>query len=120
MNEGGSSTSYHELTSYDGASSTFTATTTALDYPLTAGTIYKFKSLALNAYGVSDYSEELNAGVGALPAQPAQVTKVTNESSETTITLEWGTSADTDLPVVGYSLKVNDGVGGDVYTDVFK
>jgi hypothetical protein len=45
--------------------------------------------------------------------------KVESSSGETHITLEWDTSLGTELPMIGYSLKINDGVGGDVYTDVF-
>lgn len=86
---------------------------------MTAGVIYKFKYRAVNLYGVSDWSEELDAGVSSLPAKPNQVRKIEAETSETHITVEWDTSADTELPVIGYSLKINDGVGGDVFTDVF-
>jgi hypothetical protein len=117
VNEGSTSTTYNEVTSYDSFSSTHTVTV-AVD-SLIAGTIYKFKYRAINLYGESDWSEELNAGVSSLPLQPNQVRKVESQSGETHITLEWDTSLDTELPVIGYSLKINDGVGGDVYTDVF-
>lgn len=38
------------------------------------------------------------------------------ESGENHITVEWQQSADTELPVIGYTLRINDGVGGDVYS----
>jgi hypothetical protein len=44
---------------------------------------------------------------------------VLSESTETQITLEWDTIADTELPVIGYVLRINDGVGGNVYTETF-
>ena len=115
VNDGGSSTSYRKITTYDGQSSTHTVT--VADDLLSAGTIYKFKYRAVNSYGSSDYSEELNAGLGALPLKPNPVRWIESESGETHITLEWDASANTQLPVLGYSLKINDGVGGHTYTD---
>ena len=94
--------------SYDG--SALTHTVTAADDLLVASTIYKFRYLAVNAYGESDLSDEVNAGVSSFPAKPNTVRKVAAESSETSITLEWDASADTELPVLGYLISVNDGI----------
>lgn len=47
-----------------------------------------------------------------------QLTRLLQESSETSITLEWQAVADTDLPILSYSVLMNDGVGGNVYTTV--
>jgi len=67
-------------------------------------------------YGVSDFSEELEAAIGSFPAKPLQVSKVSG--GETFVTLEWDASDDTELPVLGYNVKVNDGQGGDEFTNV--
>ena len=71
VNEGGVSPIYHNLTSYDGHALTHTQSLTGGEIVLVAGTIYKFKYRAYNLYGFSDWSEELNVGMGADPAQPA-------------------------------------------------
>lgn len=74
MNEGSTSTVYREVTTYDGESNLHTIT--VVDDALVAGTIYKFKYRAVNKYGTSDWSEELNAGVSSLPTKPNPVRKI--------------------------------------------
>lgn len=70
INSGGlDSTDYTKVTTYDGFSATHTLTTSA-DSQLSAGTLYKLKTRARNSYGVSIWSEELNAGVSSFPAKP--------------------------------------------------
>jgi len=44
-------------------------------------------TVATNAYGGSDYSDELNAGVSSFPAKPSPVSKVEDESGQTYITI---------------------------------
>jgi hypothetical protein len=56
--------------------------------------------------------------VAAFPAKPNAVRQVIAESGSTSITLEWDTSAATQLPVIGYLLKADDGLGG-AYTTVY-
>ena len=74
--------------------------------------------MAVNAYGSSDFSEELNVGVSSFPAKSNPVRKIGSESSETSITLEWDTSAATELPIIGYLLKINDGLSNE-YSEVY-
>jgi hypothetical protein len=64
--------SYHELTNYYtsflGVTSSYTADdTTDL---LVLGKVYRFVYVAHNAYGDSDYSNELIAGFGSNPPAP--------------------------------------------------
>jgi len=80
---------------------------------LTPGTIYKFKYRAVNEFGPSDFSDEVDAAVAEFPAKPTTLAKVDAESGETFITLSWSQSTDTDLPVIGYVLYMDDGYGGD-------
>jgi len=60
--------SYVEMTSYDGQSSQFTATVAADN--LVTGKIYRFVYVAANSLGNSAYSNEMIAGIGAAPAKP--------------------------------------------------
>lgn len=110
MNTGGSSSTFNKVTTY--TDNSFSHTVTVADDSLVAGTIYKFKFRAQNSYGYSDYSDECEAGVSSFPAAPAAPTKNENDSGETFITLQWASSADTELPVLGYYLNVDDGYGG--------
>lgn len=115
-NQGGVSTEYTLVSTYNGQASQHTLT--VADDALQQGIIYKLRSLAVNAYGSSELSEEVNAGVSSFPAKPNPVRKIQLESSKTSITLEWDTSADTELSVIGYLLKINDGSSDD-YTVVY-
>lgn len=117
VNGGAASTDWTKILTYDGFAATHTLT--VADDALAAGTIYKLKYRAVNAYGDSEWSEELDAGVSSLPAKATQVRRILSESTETKITLEWDTVANTELPVIGYTLRINDGVGGDVFTETF-
>jgi len=60
--------SYVEMTSYDGLSSTFKAT--VANNGLVNGKIYRFVYVAMNSLGDSEYSNELISGVGAAPLKP--------------------------------------------------
>ena len=56
---------------------------------ITSGSIYKFKYRAVNSYGASDFSDEVDGGISSFPATPAAPIKVQSESGETYITLSW-------------------------------
>lgn len=70
----------------------------------------------MNAYGSSELSEETDVGISSFPAKPNPVRKIDLESTATTITVEWDASLDTELPVIGYKLLVNNGREIDFYT----
>ena len=78
--------------------------------------IYKFKYRAVNSFGESEFSEELDVAEGSYPQKSSNLRKVESESGESWITLEWDGSNDTELPVLGYILRVNDGVGGNDFS----
>ena len=115
-NEGGVSTDYSKVETYDGNAPIHTLT--IADDGIEAGIIYKLRVLAVNIFGASDLSDEVNAGVSSFPAKPDSVTKNELESTQTAITLEWQVSDDTELAVIGYVLKINDGTSED-YTTVY-
>ena len=62
----------------------------------------------MNEFGSSEASEELVVGVASFPAAPATLAKVADASGTTYITLEWAQSSDTELPVLGYQLLLQD------------
>jgi hypothetical protein len=86
-NTGGTSNSYIIVSTYDGQSNSHILTT-LLDF-IAAGSIYKFKYRAINSYGPSDFSDEVDGGISSFPAQPAIPIKIESESSENFITLAW-------------------------------
>lgn len=112
INGGGSSSVFSKVSSYDGSSLSHTITQ-ATD-SVVPGTIYKFQYRAINAYGQSDFSDEVEAGVSSFPTAPNSPSKVEADSGETFITLSWSSVADTELPVIGYILNIDDGFGGDM------
>ena len=123
-NKGSDILSYKLWRNQGGVSNTYTLVKTltvqdtqiTLDktlYSLTPGSIYKFKYQAVNNFGASDFSDEVEAAVSSFPGKPAAPTKVAAESGYYYITLSWLKSADTDLPVIGYNLYMDDGYGGD-------
>jgi hypothetical protein len=83
VNFGLSSTDFTQVVSYDGSSRQHTLTV-AVDL-LTAGTLYKFKLRSSNVFGVSDYSEELDAAIASFPLANESLTRVS--ATETSITL---------------------------------
>ena len=81
------STSWSTVASYDGSSMTHTITTVSGE--ITSYTKYRFRFQAVNSYGNSDYSEELQAVIAPLPSQPAPVTKDQIYSTKTSIKIKW-------------------------------
>jgi hypothetical protein len=78
---------------------------------MVAGVIYKFKVRTINNHGPSEYSEELDAAASSFPAKPNALSRIIGESSINFVTLEWTASADTQLPVIGYVINMDDGFG---------
>lgn len=60
---------------------------------------------AVNDYGDSDYSEELQVAVAPLPSKPVAPTKDQTFSTTTSIKLNWLEQSDTE-PAVGYKLYI--------------
>jgi hypothetical protein len=109
-------TSYVQMTSYDGMSSTFTAT--VANDGLVTGRIYRFVYVATNSLGDSDYSNELISGVGAPPVKPNPPHKDVEQSNETSTFIYWDRIYTSDVPMSGYMLYVDDGLTG-VYNLVY-
>jgi len=101
---------YVEMTSYDGQSSTFTAT--VLNDDLVNGKIYRFVYVANNALGNSDYSNEMIAGIGAPPIKPSAPLKDAKLSNQTSTFIYWNRITNSELSLNGYILYIDDGLGG--------
>jgi hypothetical protein len=110
---------YIELAGYDGASFTYVATVAADGLEL--GKVYRFVAVATNAYGDSPLSLPLIAGVGAPPTVAAPPVRATGQdrydagTNTVGLLVTWqglaGVTA--DLPVLGFQLLMDDGLGGD-------
>lgn len=83
-----------------------------------ASTIYKFKFRAVNDFGPSGFSDEIDVGVSSFPAKPNPLRKVLADSGLTYVSLEWDESLNTELPVIGYLINMDDGIGG-AFTQVY-
>jgi len=79
---------------------------------MVVGTIYKFKVRTINDHGASEYSDEVDAAASSFPAKPNPPSQILAESGTNFITLQWLESADTELPVLGYTINMDDGYGG--------
>lgn len=107
-----------ELEGYDGSSSSYEAT--IVDEGLTLGSIYRFVLAATNAYGDSAFSQHLVAGVGAppevteAPLRDEAYDRFDQASGLVAMMITWeGHTVTADLPVLGYQLLVDDGLGND-------
>ena len=80
--------------------------TTAVDN-ITSYQEYRFRLMAVNLYGQSDFSEELPAAIAPLPSQPAGLFKDQVLSTKTSIRVYWNKLPDT-LPAKGYILYMRD------------
>ena len=116
------SSAFVEVPSYTDNSELFT-TSAALD-GLETGKIYRFKTTAFNkpqetgAEQSSNFSLEVIIGCGANVPQPNEVTRDENFRSASSILVHWDPVASSDLPVTGYTLEMDDGLGGD-FTEIY-
>lgn len=104
------SSAFSEVGRYDGSSLTFTMTVN--DDGLVSQRIYRFVYVATNALGDSAYSNELIAGIGALPTKPNTPQKNVLLSNETSTYIYWDKVTTSQLPLSGYILYMDEGLGG--------
>ena len=110
------SSQFEKIVSFDGHSLVFT--TDSENDGLVTGKTYRFKTLATNRYGASDFSFEMIVGLGAKSAAPGQVQRDTSFQSEFSIRVKWTPAATNDLEVTGYVLEMDDGYGGP-FTEIY-
>lgn len=95
---------FRNLSSYDGQSTTYTLTVAA-DGLGAAGTLYRIKSRAKNIDGVySEWSEFLVVALGAVPAAVSTPYKDDAASGAGQIAVKWAALTGQTLPIYGYKL----------------
>ena len=103
---------FSQATSYDGTSTSFAFTTTDPLSPVN-GRVYRIYTVASNVFGDSEPSQQVIIGLGAKPPAP---TTGPLRTPSTTMLLSWPSVTISDLPVLGYILEMDDGLGGDFVT----
>lgn len=103
------SSTFTEVASYD---SELTYTVTVITDSLVTSKVYRFVTVATNAYGDSEYSLQMIAGLGAKPPAPSTPIRDTTTYLEEAMVLTWGEVTGSDLLILGYKLLMDDGFGG--------
>lgn len=105
---------YVDLTTYTPDTTTVTLTIDSTDATkLKSGSIYRFRSYAVNSLLIPSYSYELRIAAAQLPSQPSSgPTWQAAISSKTSIGVSWTKIADTELPTTGYKLYRDGGNDG--------
>lgn len=101
MDSGSLSSSFSEVTSYDGTSQQFEVT------GLTLKKTYRFYYTAVNSKGESEPSGEARYTAGAPPPTPTSLALASSTTSS--ITLVWIKDTASSLPITGYVIEMNDG-----------
>ena len=80
------------------------------------GKVYRLYTVALNVFGESPSSKKVIIGFGARP--PASTDPVRDASflRSDSMLITWTRVTTADLPVLGYVLTRDDGLGGDFVT----
>lgn len=94
-----------------------THTLTTTDDSIVSGNKYRYRIKSVNAYGSSEYSQELSVSIAPLPSAPDAVTKDESFSSKTSMMIQWIKPNDVE-PIIGYKLYMIDDFDGTV-TNVY-
>lgn len=76
------------------------------------GKTYRIVYVAVNTLGDSAYSNELIAGIGSAPPAPNAPQKNILLSTASSMYIYWSPVTTSDLPIKGYILYMDDGLGG--------
>ena len=101
--------SFLEIKELTDISATYTITQSVEG--IQAGSRYRIMASAENALGESSLSPEVLIFVGSPPAQPNSLFRVEAISSRTQLTVGWEIEDDTEIPITGYILEWDSGVG---------
>ena len=72
---------------------------------LTTGTVYKFKVQARNAFGLSEFSDEVAILAASKPSRPSQPTTTLSDLDDE-VTVTWTEPATNGAPVESYSIYI--------------
>ena len=113
MDEGNLLSDFHTLSTYNYETHGFTFTVLKAANAMTTGLSYRFRIRSKNSMGFSAFSDTLIVGLGSLPSQPLAPYKSLDESlsSSTSIMIEWDDLDNQDLPLIKYTLYMDDGFG---------
>ena len=104
------------VAAYDGSSSSYIFNTTDVPAYIVTGSIYKISYIANNAFGDSAYATELTVGAGAIPPAPTNLVDTLSSTNPKIKTIKWDEVISSDLPILGYIVQMDDGLGGDYST----
>ena len=104
------------VTEYDGEALEYTFDITDTPAYIETGKIYRIACIATNEFGDSEFTTELTVGVGDKPPAPTNFVQAALTSDPSTITVKWDKVTVSDLPILGYIVSMDDGLGGDFRT----
>lgn len=93
---------------------TFIMNTTDTPTYIASGKVYRIHFEAENSIGISSNQlYETIVGITDPPSPPSSLTNILSKSSSTSIALQWTDPPLSNLPIEGYMLYIDDGLGGD-------
>ena len=124
MVTGRANSSFEQFQGYTYATDGFRLEIGVTASSLTVGSFYRFKYLARNPVGASDFSNVLTVPLADTPSTPGLVTVVPD--TQTSLAVQWSASSSTGTEagdIIGYLLYMDDGLSGSyslIYNGTFK
>lgn len=114
--EGSAFSSFNEVLNYDGSATTYTFDVSDSPAYIVTGNVYHIAYIAHNAFGDSEYSTELTVGAGAIAPAPSNLVDSSTSTDPSIKSVKWDEVTTADLPILGYIVQMDDGLGGDFST----
>lgn len=114
MNEGVNGSPFNQVAGYDGSASSYVIRAGDVHglHTIIAGGLYRIKTVAENAIGLSYFSEELIVALARKPEKPIAPTFDSVKSNRFQNVLVWQQGISIDIPVSGYRLYSDNGMPG--------
>jgi titin len=113
IDQGSAGSTFIQLTNYVYSAEGFTYDVDVATETLTVGLFYRFKYLAVNSKGESEFSNALTVPLADVPAQPSSLSLTA--LTKTSVQAEWVASTGTGTPagdIKGYMVYRDDGLSG--------
>lgn len=113
ITEGRTNNTFTLLTAYNYGTDGFYADLNVTDIGLTVGNFYRFKYIAYNSAGASEFSNLLTVPLADIPATPGIMT--VTPVSKTSVTLDWVEEASTGSvagDIISYLIYIDNGLSG--------